>query len=157
MPVFHQPDNDGIPVQVSIKNSGGTDDKKIIMATAMITLFAANTLAFIEIGASSLTPWLLLAGLSLSAFLLYMNRRGNCDNFLVWRDEHSVGIEAMDKDHKKLLNLINNLRACILCTTGEEFERHNLNELIAYTRYHLKADPFKNNIKRKCSHPMPAR
>ncbi|WP_330178022.1 hemerythrin domain-containing protein [Candidatus Vondammii sp. HM_W22] len=45
----------------------------------------------------------------------------------------------MDKDHKKLLNLINNLSACILCTTGEEFERHNLSELIAYTRNHLKA------------------
>ncbi|MEE9357748.1 MAG: hemerythrin domain-containing protein [Sedimenticolaceae bacterium] len=51
----------------------------------------------------------------------------------------SVGIESMDKDHKKLLNLINNLSACILCTTGEEFERHNLSELIAYTRNHLKA------------------
>ena len=63
-----------------------------------------------------------------------------CQSFLVWDDDLSVCIEAMDQDHKNLLNLINNLRASVLCNTGEAFERKNLEDLVRYTREHLKRE-----------------
>jgi len=87
-------------------------------------------------GGAAIAPWLLLAGI-LMLTLLLRSSSGKCQNFLVWDDDLSVGIQAMDEDHKHLLNLINNLRASVLCNTGEAFERQNLDDLLEYTRGHL--------------------
>ena len=109
--------------------------KNFKMLTIVVLLVIAIVAGFVELGAASVTPWLALAAL---AALVQYNRGGaKCQNFLVWSDEYSVGIKAMDADHKRLLNLINNLKAGMLCNTGEEFERHNLEELVSYTRTHL--------------------
>lgn len=99
----------------------------------------ANILVFIGMGPASLAPWLLLAGI-ISLPLLLKRGNGECQDFLVWSDDYSVGIDEFDEDHKKMLNLINNLRAAVLCNTGEEFERHNLREMVAYAREHLKRE-----------------
>jgi len=57
--------------------------------------------------------------------------------FVTWKDEYSVGIESIDNDHKKLLNLINNLQSSALYYTGADFDKEALNELIEYTKYHF--------------------
>jgi len=106
--------------------------KQLPVVSAIVLLIAAGLL-FADTGAS-LPFWLITA---VAAVLLIVTREGRCTNFVVWRDEYSVGFDAIDDDHKKLLNLMNNLQAAIMCNTGEEFERAILEELMDYTRYHL--------------------
>lgn len=69
-----------------------------------------------------------------------MNKKMTESDFVVWKDEYSVGIESIDNDHKKLLSLINNLQTSALYYTGEEFDRQALKELLNYTEYHFKRE-----------------
>ena len=54
-----------------------------------------------------------------------------------WRDEYSVGIESIDRQHKKLINLINMLQTTVDYSTGEEFERECLAAVVEYTKTHF--------------------
>lgn len=112
---------------------------KILLGLILALLVVADILVFMAEGGAAIAPWLLLAGI-LMIPLLFRSSSGKCQDFLIWDDDLSVGIEAMDSDHKNLLNLINNLRASVLCNTGEAFERQNLDDLVAYTREHLKRE-----------------
>ncbi len=109
---------------------------KLVLAAALLVVALLSV--FLEAGVATLAPWLLLGALLAYPLLTRSNNR--CTAFLVWKDEYSVGIESFDREHKRLLNLINNLRAAVLCSTGEEFERHNLDELLDYTRTHFKRE-----------------
>jgi hemerythrin len=113
--------------------------EKLKLILIIGTLLVANILVFIGMGPTNLAPWLLMAGI-LSLPLLLKRSSGKCQDFLVWSHDYSVGVKEFDEDHKKLLNLINNLKAAVLCNTGEEFERHNLKEMLDYTRHHLKRE-----------------
>ncbi len=57
--------------------------------------------------------------------------------YLEWKDEYCVGIDSIDQQHRKLVNLINQLQTAIDYSTGEEFEREALNELVDYTKTHF--------------------
>lgn len=57
---------------------------------------------------------------------------------VVWKEAYSVGIEAIDSDHKNLIKLLNQFQTAYDYHTGEEFERMALDELVAYTKYHFK-------------------
>ena len=50
---------------------------------------------------------------------------------------YSVGIDSIDQQHKKLLNLINQLQTAVDYSTGEQFEREALDELVDYTKTHF--------------------
>jgi hemerythrin len=51
-------------------------------------------------------PWIILA--VMIAIPIYSNRKEK-SFYVTWKDEYSVGIEAIDDDHKQLLYLINQL------------------------------------------------
>ncbi len=104
---------------------------------AYLLLAMSVVLVFIELGPASITPWLLLVALAVYFGVTHFGER---DSFLVWSDDYGTGIDAIDEDHKQLLNMINNLRAAVLCNTGKEFERHTLEELVAYTGYHFEKE-----------------
>lgn len=97
-------------------------------------------LAFLVIGIGFLfgidnpVPWIMIAVL---AALPFIHKRIAARRFVAWDDSYSVGIEAIDDDHKKLLNLINNLQSAVYYPTGESFERQALKELVDYTKYHF--------------------
>lgn len=59
--------------------------------------------------------------------------RGRVD----WKDKYSVGIESIDQQHKKLINLINMLQTSVDYSTGEEFERECLAAVVDYTKTHF--------------------
>ena len=90
--------------------------QKFKVALASLLLVVATLLVFIESGVASIAPWLLLVALIAYPFL--SRQKDECAAFLIWKDEYSVGIKMFDQDHKRLLNLINNLRAAVLCNTG---------------------------------------
>lgn len=81
--------------------------------------------------------WLVLV---VAGALFYIGREGKCVNFVTWKEEYSVGIPSIDEDHKKLLNLINNIQAAVMCNTGKEFEQESLSQLMDYTQYHFQRE-----------------
>lgn len=97
-------------------------------------------LAFLVIGIGFLfgidnpVPWIMLAIL---IALPMIHKKLTARQFVSWDDDLSVGIEAIDQDHKKLLTLINNLQTSVYYPTGESFERQALSELVDYTKYHF--------------------
>ncbi len=97
-------------------------------------------LAFLVIGIGFLfgidnpVPWIMIAIL---IALPVIHKKMTARKFVAWDDNLSVGIEAIDQDHKKLLTLINNLQTSVLYPTGETFERQALSELVEYTKYHF--------------------
>jgi len=78
--------------------------------------------------------WLLLAALLVIPFL---HRKLTSKSYVEWKDEYSVGIDSIDQQHKKLLGLINQLQTAVDYSTGDEFEREALDELVDYTKTHF--------------------
>jgi hemerythrin len=110
---------------------------KLKLWLAVLLVATAVALVFMDLGIASITPWLLLVSL---AVYYVVTRFGKCDAFLVWDDAYNTGIQQIDEEHKKLLNMINNLRSSTLCNTGEEFERRTLQELVDYTEHHFERE-----------------
>lgn len=110
---------------------------KLKLWLAYLLVLTAVVLVFMELGFSSTTPWLLLVSL---AVYYAVTQLGKCGAFLVWDDAYNTGVHQIDEDHKKLLNMINNLRSSTLCNTGEEFERRTLQELVDYTESHFERE-----------------
>lgn len=111
------------------------DLKLLGMPLLLGTLLVAAILTFFALGVGNPVPWLITA--VMVAIPFYSKWREK-EHFVVWKDEYSVGVAAMDDDHRKLLNLINHLQTAIHYQTGEQFEQEALEELMAYTRYHFQ-------------------
>jgi hemerythrin-like metal-binding protein len=56
---------------------------------------------------------------------------------LEWSDALSVGVAAVDEDHKKLVSLVNALFSACFVGVGDEAVSAVLKELIDYTQYHF--------------------
>ncbi len=59
---------------------------------------------------------------------------------IAWDDSMSVGVEVLDNDHKKLIDLINRLAEAGNSTGSEQTVGEVLDELVAYTRYHFRRE-----------------
>jgi hemerythrin len=57
--------------------------------------------------------------------------------FAVWNDRLSVGVDAIDEDHKKLIAMINDLYDAILAGRERKKLDNLLDRLVDYTRYHF--------------------
>jgi len=56
---------------------------------------------------------------------------------MVWNDKLSVGVEELDEDHKKLVDMINELYDAIMAGHGKEPLAHIIDQLVDYTRFHF--------------------
>ena len=63
-------------------------------------------------GPSSPLTWLLIAALLV---IPYLHRKLSAKPYVEWKDEYSVGIDSIDHQHRKLLNLINQLQTATNC------------------------------------------
>jgi len=98
----------------------------LILITSVILGLAA--------GPSSPLTWLLVAFLVAIPFI---HKRLTTRRYIEWQDSYSVGINSIDQQHKKLVNLINQLQTAVDYSTGEEFEREALDALVDYTKTHF--------------------
>jgi len=57
-----------------------------------------------------------------------------------WKDEYSVGISEIDRQHHKLIDLINQLNDAMTQGKGKEILGKILADLISYTHNHFKAE-----------------
>jgi hemerythrin len=56
---------------------------------------------------------------------------------IVWKEQFSVGVHALDTDHKLMIGLINHLDSAVRAGKGQEQVGHVLNALLDYTVYHF--------------------
>ncbi|MEE8366199.1 MAG: bacteriohemerythrin [Gammaproteobacteria bacterium] len=103
------------------------------VALLILTLVIAAILGLMA-GPTSPLTWLLIAIL---VFMPFVHRKLTARQYIKWKDEYSVGIESIDRQHKKLLNLINSLQTAVYFSTGEVFERETMDELVDYTKTHF--------------------
>jgi len=61
-------------------------------------------------------------------------------NLMTWSDRYSVGIARIDAEHRKLVDLINELYAAILAGKGEAATAKVLDGLAAYTLSHFATE-----------------
>ncbi|MEJ5366872.1 MAG: bacteriohemerythrin [Bryobacteraceae bacterium] len=57
--------------------------------------------------------------------------------FVDWKPEYSVGHAEIDQQHRKLVDLINNLHETMKLGGKPEDLKRILNDLVNYTRYHF--------------------
>jgi hemerythrin len=70
--------------------------------------------------------------------------------FLDWKDKMSVGNDALDADHKKLLGFINDLHDRMESNPDPEMIERVLDKLIDYAHYHFE---FEEKLLRLCRYP----
>ena len=104
------------------------------LALLLLTLIVAVILGLMA-GPTSPLTWLLVAILIAVPFI---HRKLSAKRYIEWKDDYSVGIDSIDQQHKRLVNLINHLQTAVDHSTGEEFEREALDELVDYTKTHFK-------------------
>lgn len=103
------------------------------LAAVIALIIVSIGLGFLT-GLSSPIPWLLIVALGALAFAL---SRKKLPAKITWKESYSVGIKAMDDDHKKLIILLNKFQTAYDYSTDEAFEQKALEELVAYTQFHF--------------------
>ena len=104
------------------------------VAVLILTLITAAILGLLISPSNPLT-WLLVGSLLVVPLL---HRRLKSHQHLKWKSDYSVGIASIDIQHRKLIELINSLQTAVDYSTGKEFERKALDELVDYTKTHFK-------------------
>lgn len=61
-------------------------------------------------------------------------------SFFIWEAQYSVNVWEMDEQHKKLVNMLNDLFEAMLSGKGRETLGKVLSGLISYTRIHFAAE-----------------
>jgi len=97
-------------------------NKRMCMFGVSLLILALIVAAILGLlaGPSSPLTWALIAILLVIPFV---HSKIAENQFVEWKDEYSVGIDSIDQQHKKLLNLINQLQTAVDYSTGEQFER----------------------------------
>ncbi len=100
-------------------------------------------LAFVVIGIGFLfgidnpVPWIMIAVL---VALPFIHKKIVARRYLTWDDKLSVGISAIDEDHKQLISYINMLQTAVMYPVGDSYERQALDNVVEYTRYHFQRE-----------------
>ncbi len=111
-------------------------NKKMCMfgvSLLILTLIIGAILGLL-VNPSSPVTWALIAML---LFIPFLHKKWSSEQYLEWKDDYSVGIDSIDQQHKKLINLINQLQTAIDYSTSREFEQEALDELVDYTKTHF--------------------
>ena len=109
----------------------------IITSLLIGALLVASILTFIALGFANPVPWLFLLAIG---GVIIVSRIREKSHYVQWKPEYSVGIEVIDKDHQKLLSLINQFQTAVNYRTGEEFEKEALDAVLDYTKTHFKRE-----------------
>jgi hemerythrin-like metal-binding protein len=59
---------------------------------------------------------------------------------ITWENKFSVGVKELDNQHKKLIELINELYDSMRAGHGKDVLKQILNDLLEYTKYHFDTE-----------------
>ena len=110
------------------------DAMDLCALSLFILTVAIAALLAVTLGPTNPLIWSLAGVLVLIPF---MRRKFMGQRRVEWNAKYSVGIESIDQQHKKLIDLINNFQTAVDYSTGEEFERECLAAVVDYTRTHF--------------------
>lgn len=102
----------------------------------VVILIVATALSFM-MGMNHPLPWISLA---LLIGVVVLAKKLTANRFLTWDESYSVGIAALDEDHKRLLNLINQLQTAAHYHTSDDYEKEAFDALIDYTKNHFQRE-----------------
>ncbi len=68
-----------------------------------------------------------------------------------WNDSFSVGVAAMDTQHKRLVELVNRIYEAMRGSKGDQVVATILQELVVYTKTHFTAE---ETLMRKAGYPQ---
>jgi len=108
----------------------------LVLAAIIGLLIVAVGLGFL-FGPANPVPWILI-GVLIAIVFIY--RWVSSKDRVEWKDFYTVGVDVLDDDHKRLIELINRFKTAYKYHTGEEFELEALNELVDYTKYHFERE-----------------
>lgn len=100
----------------------------------LILIVLTSVILGLAAGPTNPLTWLLVAFLISIPFI---HKKMAKRTYIEWEDSYSVGLNSIDLQHKKLINLINQLQTAVDYSTGEEFEREALNDVLDYTKTHF--------------------
>jgi hemerythrin-like metal-binding protein len=109
--------------------------KMFLLALLVGALLVAAILTFIALGLTHPVPWILVVATIATPLISNLSEGSE---YVKWKEQYSVGIQAIDEEHKKLLYLVNQFLTASNYYTGKDFEKQALDELVDYTRYHFK-------------------
>lgn len=107
-----------------------------ILAVSILLLLVMIVLGFM-LGFDHPLPWVLIFVLVIIPFI---HDKIIAKRFIKWKDAYSVGIQSIDKDHKKLLGMINQLQTAVHYTTDDAMIDIILDDLLDYTKYHFSRE-----------------
>jgi len=73
----------------------------------------------------------------LFAILIPSRLEGSVMSFINWTDDYSVGIESIDKQHKKLIEIINELNKSVAFGESDTMLAKTFVDLLNYTKQHF--------------------
>lgn len=116
------------------------------VAILILTLITAAILGLVSSPSNPFT-WLLVA---LVVLLPFLHRKLTARQYVEWKDEYSVGIDSIDRQHKKLIGLINSLQTAIDYSAGADYEQEALDALVDYTKTHFS---YEEDLMEKNDYP----
>ncbi len=108
----------------------------LIYAAIVGLVIVAIFLGFLS-GFDNIVSWILIISLILVSFIYGKTKKSNQ---IEWKDEYSVGVQILDDDHKKLVQLLNQFSTAYDYAMSESFERKALEDLIDYTKTHFSRE-----------------
>jgi len=60
--------------------------------------------------------------------------------FVLWNESYSVGVERIDTQHKKLIDILNQLYGSFVDQTTGQVLEDIIRELVDYTNYHFRTE-----------------
>ncbi len=75
---------------------------------------------------------------------------GAAAKLIIWSDRYSVGIARIDAQHRKLVDLINELHEAMLAGRGNAVIEKTLDALAAYTVSHFASE---EGLMKQCAYP----
>ncbi|MDH3761463.1 MAG: bacteriohemerythrin [Gammaproteobacteria bacterium] len=111
-------------------------NNKVRMFGVAVLILALITAAILGLVSSPSNPltWLLVA---LVVLLPFLHRKLTARQYVEWKDDYSVGIDSIDRQHKKLIALINSLQTAVDYSAGADYEQEALDALVDYTKTHF--------------------
>jgi len=106
------------------------------LSVLVIIRVVATALGFL-MGLTHPLPWIALA---LLIGVIVLAKKLTARRFLTWQDSYSVGVAVLDEDHKRLLNLINQLQTAAHYHTSDDYERETFDALVDYTKTHFQRE-----------------
>ena len=61
-------------------------------------------------------------------------------SFIEWKDDYSVNVQEIDEQHKKLVQMINDLHEAMVSGHGQDIMRDLVNRIVEYSQVHFATE-----------------